>query len=307
MRCLVTGGAGFIGSHVVDALLDAGHEVLAIDNFATGKRGNLNPAAAFEEVDLVTGDVETIFRRFRPEIVNHHAAQASVGGSTKDALGDARVNVIGTVRLLEAARSTGVRKVVYAQTGGAMYGAPLYVPVDEAHPIAPLSPYAVSKTAAEQYLRVYEHLYGLAWTSLRYANIYGPRQDPHGEAGVVAIFTSRMLAGEAPTIFGSGTDDRDYVYVADIARANLLAMDRADGRALNIGTGVGTNVLTIWDELARLAEFKGERVHGAPRAGDVPSMRLSAALAEAQLDWRPQITFPDGLRRTVEWFVSRAS
>jgi UDP-glucose 4-epimerase len=306
LRCLVTGGAGFIGSHVVDALVEAGHQVLALDNLATGKRAQLNPAASFVEADLRDADLDALLADFRPEVVLHQAAQASVPASVHDPLDDASVNVVGTLRLLEAARKSGVRKVIYAATGGAMYGAPRYLPIDERHPVEPLSPYAVSKTAAGHYLRVYQSLYGLAYTSLRYANIYGPRQDPHGEAGVIAIFTNRMLAGEQPIVHGAGTDQRDYVFVGDVARANLLALRRADNAAVNIGTGVGTDVNTLFDRLKALTEFEGERVHGPPRAGDVPSMRLDPSLSGQLLGWTAEVPLADGLRRTVESFLSRA-
>jgi UDP-glucose 4-epimerase len=280
--------------------------VLALDNLATGKRANLNPSADFLELDLREGDLDAVLGDFRPEVVVHQAAQASVPGSVHDPLHDVGVNVVGTLRLLEAARKSGTRKVIYAATGGAMYGAPRYLPIDERHPIEPMSPYAVSKTAAEHYLRVYQGIYGLSYTSLRYANIYGPRQDPHGEAGVIAIFTNKMLAGDQPIVNGPGTDERDYVYVGDVARANVLALDRADNAAVNIGTGVGTDVNTLFDRLKALTEYPGERVHGPPRAGDVPSMRLDPTAAEQQLGWKAAVPLVDGLRRTVEGFIPRA-
>ena len=209
--------------------------MLALDSLATGKRENLNPAAGFAEVDLRDGDLDAVLGDFRPDVVVHEAAQASVPASVHDPVYDANVNVVGTVRLLEAARKCGTRKVIYAATGGAMYGTPQYLPIDERHPVEPMSPYAASKAAAEQYLRVYQSLYGLSYTSLRYANIYGPRQDPSGEAGVIAIFTNKMLAGQQPIVNGPGTDQRDYVYVGDVARANVLALDRADNAAVNVG------------------------------------------------------------------------
>jgi UDP-glucose 4-epimerase len=305
LRVAVTGGAGFIGSHIVDLLVQAGHRVLIVDNFATGKRANLNPAAEVAEVDLRDGDLDTPFDRFRPEVVVHQAAQASVPGSVHDPVYDASVNVIGTIRLLEAARTSGARKIIYAATGGAMYGAPQYLPIDERHPLEPMSPYAASKAAAEQYLKVYQSLYGLTYTSLRYANIYGPRQDPKGEAGVVAIFTDKMVAGEQPIVNGSGLDERDYVYVGDVARANVAALTSGDNQAINVATGVGTNVVDIFERLKVLTEYPGARVHGPARAGDVPSMRLDPSRARDVLGWQAEVPFAEGMRRTVEWFLSQ--
>jgi UDP-glucose 4-epimerase len=307
VRVLVTGGAGFIGSHVVDAMLEASHEVVALDNLATGRQDNVDPRARFARADLLRDDLEALFAELKPEVISHHAAQASVGGSTADPVHDASLNVVGTVRLLEAARKAGVRKVVYAASGGSTYGVPQYVPIDEGHPIDPISPYAVSKHTGEHYLRTYEELYGLTFTSLRYANVYGPRQDPHGEAGVISIFADRMLRGEQPLIHGTGTDDRDYVYVGDVARANVLAVDRGDGAMVNIGTGTGKNVLEIFARLKELLSYAGEARHGPPRLGDVPSVRLDAALAAKTIGWRPTTAFEDGLRAQVGWLRSRSS
>jgi UDP-glucose 4-epimerase len=304
-RAAVTGGAGFIGSWVVDQYLEAGYEVLAIDVKPRAEARNLNPGAAYAEIDLRDGDLEGPLRDFRPDVISHHGAQSSVPSSVADPVRDAMINVVGSVRLLEAARKSGVRKIVYAASGGSTYGAAKYIPTDEKHPIDPISPYAVSKHTVEHYLRTYQSLYGLQFTSLRYANIYGPRQDPHGEAGVVAIFTSRMLRGEQPIINGAGTDERDYVFVRDVARANLLAIDSGDGAMVNIATGVGTTAVEIFEELKLLTEFKGERVHGPPRAGDVPSIRLDAGQAKAALAWEPATSVRDGLRETVGWFIDQ--
>jgi UDP-glucose 4-epimerase len=222
MRVMVTGGAGFIGSHVVDAMLDAGHDAFQLDNLATGSERNLNPRARFVRCDLLKDDLDALFAELRPEVISHHAAQASVPGSTANPVHDATLNVVGSVRVLEAAQRGGVGKIVYAASGGSTYGVPKYVPIDERHPIDPISPYGASKHAVEHYLRTFRELYGLRFTSLRYANVYGPRQDPNGEAGVISIFASKMLRGEQPTIHGPGYP-RDYVYVGDVARANVLA------------------------------------------------------------------------------------
>jgi UDP-glucose 4-epimerase len=306
VRVLVTGGAGFIGAHVVDAMLDAGHDVAALDNLATGKQTNLNARARLVRADLVNDDLDPLFAELKSDAISHHAAQASVGGSTANPVHDATLNVVGTVRLLEAARKAGVQKVVYAASGGSTYGVPQYVPIDEGHPIDPISPYAVSKHTGEHYLRTYSELYGLRFTSLRYANVYGPRQDPHGEAGVISIFADRMLRGEQPLVHGTGTDDRDYVYVGDVARANVLALDCGDGAMVNIGTGTGTNVLEIFARLKVLLGYEGEPRHGPPRLGDVPSVRLNPTLAEKTIGWRPTTAFEDGLQAQVDWLRSRA-
>ena len=300
MRVLVTGGAGFIGSHVVDAMLEAGHDVFQLDNLATGNERNLNPRARFVRCDLLKDDVDALFAELRPEVISHHAAQASVPGSTMNPVHDATLNVVGSVRVLEAARRGGVRKVVYAASGGSTYGVPKYVPIDEKHPIDPISPYGSSKHAVEHYLRTYRELYGLAFTSLRYANVYGPRQDPNGEAGVISIFANKMLHGEQPTIHGPGYP-RDYVFVGDVARANMLALDRGDDAMVNIGTGLETDVQTIFSLLKPLVGYEGEPHVGPPRLGDVPSIRLNAALADQVLGWKPEVAIADGIRAYVDW------
>src|SRR6186713_653109 len=226
-RALVTGGAGFIGSHVVDAYVQAGLDVAIIDNLATGSRANLNPAARLYEVDIRDGaEVDRVFAAERPQVVSHQAAQASVPGSMDDPARDASINVLGSVNVLEAARKHGARKLIYAATGGAAVGEPKYLPVDEDHPVEPLSPYGASKHAVEHYVTLYRQTFGLDTTILRYTNIYGPRQDPRGEAGVIAIFTTLMLTGGTPIVNGSGEQERDYVYVGDVARANLLALEK---------------------------------------------------------------------------------
>ena len=304
-RVLVTGGAGFIGSWVVDAMVDAGHDVVALDNLSHGRRPNVSPRARLVEADLLSSDLDALFAEVRPQVISHHAAQASVPGSTADPVHDATLNVVGSVRLLEAARRAGVRKIVYAASGGSTYGVPQYVPIDEQHPIDPISPYAVSKHTVEHYLRTYQELHGLAFTSLRYANVYGPRQDPHGEAGVISIFANKMVKGETPTVHGDGLVERDFVYVGDVARANVLAVERGDAAMVNIGTGLGTTVLQVVAKLRELLDYRGEVIHGPPRLGDVPSVRLNPALAGEVLGWRPEVGWEDGIRAHVDWVRQR--
>jgi UDP-glucose 4-epimerase len=300
-RALVTGGAGFIGSHVVDAYVEAGLEVAIIDNLATGSRANLNPAARLYEVDIRNGaEVDRVFAAERPEVVSHQAAQASVRGSMEDPPRDASINVLGSLNVLEAARKHGVRKLIYAATGGAAVGEPKYLPVDEDHPVEPLSPYGASKHAVEHYVTLYQQTFGLDTTILRYSNIYGPRQDPRGEAGVIAVFAGLMLTGGRPVINGTGEQERDYVYVGDVARANLLALSKGGGRMVNIGTGVSTSVNELFDMLAELCGYGEPRQHGPALSGEVFRIFVTNDRARDELGWEPTVKLDEGLRLTVE-------
>ena len=302
MKVLVTGGAGFIGSHVVDAFLADGHDVVVVDDLSTGRAGNLNPAARFYKLDIRDPGLAAVFEQERPDIVDHHAAQLDVRQSVADPLFDADVNVRGSLNLLECVRHYGVRKVVYASSGGAVYGEPVYLPCDEAHPINPICQYGVSKHVVEHYLHVYRHLYGLEYTVLRYSNVYGPRQNPQGEAGVVAIFTDRML-GDAPlTIYGTGEQARDFVYVADCARANTLAAYGEQTGLYNIGCGQATTINALFAELGHISGYARAPVYGPARAGETFQIYLDTRQAQAGLGWTPKVSLSEGLSLTVGYF-----
>ena len=299
---LVTGGAGFIGSHLVDRLLALDYRVVVLDNLSTGKLRNVNPAATFHHGDITDRSVTEVVHREQPELVFHLAAQSSVPTSTKDPILDTNVNVGGTLRLLEAARLHGIDKFIYSSTGGALYGDPESNPCPEDHPIKPISPYGTSKYVAEMYLELYHRLYQLNYTTLRYGNVYGPRQDPSGESGVVAIFSQTMLEGRQPTIFGDGANARDYVYVDDVVEANLCAIERGDCQALNIGSGEMTSVNQVFESLKSIIGYRWGAEHGPSRPGDVFGISLDAARAAKELGWHPTTGLDDGLRQTVEYF-----
>lgn len=300
MRILVTGGAGFIASHVAEAYLAAGHDVHVADNLSTGRRANLPKAAVLHEVDILSPAFEKLMAELKPEVVNHHAAQASVKLSALNPLGDLEANAGGTARVAELAAANGARKLIYASTGGALYGDPEYVPVDEGHPIRPISAYGLSKYMGELWIGLVGRTKGLDYTILRYANAFGPRQDPHGEAGVVAIFAGKLLAGEPCTIDGDGEQMKDYVYAGDIARANVLALENGSGRAMNIGTCRGRSVNAIFSALRESVGSQAVAQHGPPRPGDVRNIWLESSLAAGVLGWRPQVSFEDGMRLSVE-------
>ncbi|MFN8496832.1 MAG: NAD-dependent epimerase/dehydratase family protein [Anaerolineae bacterium] len=302
MRVMVTGGAGFIGSHVVDAFLEQGHAVCVVDDLSTGRAANVNPAARFYDVDIRGADLAEVFAVERPDVVSHQAARANVRESLDKPLLYADVNVLGSLNVLECCRKHGVRKVIYASTGGASYGEPHVLPVPEDHPVNPLDPYGASKHHVEHYLYLYRYNYGLEYTILRYPNVFGPRQDPHGEAGVVAIFTGQMLGGGQPLINGTGEQERDFVYVSDVARANLIAAERGDGGTYNIGSGVGTSVNRIYERLAALTGYNAPAAHGPGKPGEVYKIYLDATRARQELEWTPQVSLDDGLARTVAFF-----
>jgi UDP-glucose 4-epimerase len=307
MRILVTGGAGFIASHVVDAYIAAGHTVAVIDNFSTGNEANLNSDARVFRVDVRDRpDVERAIAEFRPEIVNHHAAQAEVPKSVADPGFDAHVNVVGGLNLLRACLDHDVRKVIFSSTGGALYGEPDVVPADEDHPVRPLSPYGTSKYAFEQYLGTFQRTFGLEYTVLRYANIYGARQDFQSEEGrVVAIFASRMLDGRPVTIDGDGNQSRDMLHVGDVATANLSAIERGTGGTYHVSTGIDVSVNELFRKLAILTDYRQEPQHGPRRRGDVYRISLDNTRAKNELGWSPQISLEEGLSLTVDYFRER--
>ena len=296
----MTGGAGFIGSHLVDRLVADGHGVAVVDVLATGKRTNVNPQAALYEIDVRSPALAAAFEAARPEAVFHVAAHASVSESVRDPMHDAEVNVLGTLNVLQQCAAYGVKRIVFSSTGGALYGEPERLPADEEHPVRPLSPYGASKAAAEAYVRTLCALSGIRHTILRYGNVYGPRQDPFGEAGVVAIFASAMLRGQRPTIFGDGSHERDYVYVDDVAQANVLALARDEDGVYNIGTGQGATVAQVFDALAGATDYGGGAEHAAERPGDVRRIYLDVRRAERELGWRATAPLGEGIRRTVD-------
>ena len=303
MKCLVTGGAGFIGSHIVDTLLEAGHEVVVVDDLSTGKRSNLNTRARFYELDIRSPELPSVFASEKPDIVSHQAAQMDVRRAVREPAFDASVNVIGALNVLESARHSGVKKILFASTGGAVYGEPEQVPVNETHPIAPMSPYGLTKFTFEQYLGLYRRLYGMAYVALRYPNVYGPRQDPHGEAGVVAIFTRQMLAGEQPTIFGDGSKSRDYVHVADVAAASRLLVAAGDeGSVFNLGFGLEVSDRMIFDAVRDALGLDIEPRFGEVRPGEVSRIALDATRIRAARGWQPTLDYKQGIARTVEWY-----
>ncbi len=307
MRVLVTGGAGFIGSHVVDAYVAAGHEVAVLDDFSTGILANVNRQAELLKLDVRNKEgVAAAIAAFRPDVVNHHAAQAEVPKSVADPGLDAMINIVGGLNVLKASVEAGVRKFIFISTGGALYGEPDVIPADEDHPVRPLSPYGTSKVSFEQYLGTFKRTFGLDYTVLRYANIYGPRQDFHAEEGrVIAVFASRMLAGKPVTIDGDGEQARDMLHVADVAVANITALHRGAGGTYHISTGTPVTINELFRKLAILTDYKVEPKFGPARKGDVYRIALDNARARQDLGWEPKVSLEEGLTQTVAYFRQR--
>lgn len=305
MRILVTGGAGFIGSNVADAFIEQGHDVSVIDDLSSGTRANLPSKARFLESSIAGSGVRAEFETFRPDVLCHHAAQIDVRRSVADPTFDAEVNIVGTIRLLELCREFGTRRILFASTGGAIYGEQEVHPATEAHPARPISPYGVAKLSVEHYLHYYSVEHGFIAACLRYANVYGPRQNPHGEAGVVAIFTNKLLRGEVPVINGDGLQTRDYVFVGDVVRANLLALEKGLSGSFNVGTGVETSVNRLYEVIRDAAGVKIEALRGPSKRGEQQRSSLDAATLERATGFRPKTSLSDGIKRTVDYFRSR--
>jgi UDP-glucose 4-epimerase len=305
MKVLVTGGAGFIGSHITEHLIDAGAEVVVLDDLSSGKRESVHPRARLCQADIGSEAIRDLFARERFDCLDHHAAQMNVRRSVDDPMFDARVNIIGSLNLLQAAVATGVKKVVFASTGGAIYGEQLTFPADETHQTNPLSPYGVAKLAVEKYLAFYEAVYGLPYVALRYANVYGPRQDPHGEAGVVAIFSERLLRGEPAIINGDGEQTRDFIYVDDVVRANVLAVTTDLSGIYNVGTGLETSVNVLYAHLAKHAGATLPPRHDPPKPGEQRRSVLDYRKLQAVANWTPTVALEEGLRRTVVYFAAQ--
>jgi UDP-glucose 4-epimerase len=306
MKVLVTGGAGFIGSHVVDRLVEEGHQVVVVDNLATGKRKNVNRAASLYKADITSWRLERIFRNERPNIVLHLAAQISVRRSVDDPVFDAQVNVLGTMNVLQMAVRYGCRKVVFSSSGGAIYGEQETFPAPESHVTNPLSPYGISKLCGEHYLSYFQRVSGIPVVSLRYANVYGPRQDPEGEAGVVAIFIQKMLNSEQPIINGNGRQTRDFVFVDDVAEANLAAMSQDAHGVYNVGTGAETSVNELFRMLAGLTGFSDKEVHGPAKAGEQIRSVVDPSRIKQELGWEVKVDLAEGLKETVEFFQGKS-
>lgn len=308
MKILVTGGSGFIGSHVANAYLAAGHQVVIVDDLSTGAIANLPKEASFYLMDVGSPQIEKVFQIEKPDVVNHHAAQMSVTVSVRDPLCDAKTNSLGLLNVLEASWKTGVKKFIFISSGGAIYGESDEENIPEDHPPAPLSPYAIHKLLGEHYLRFYAAAHGLEWTALRYANVFGPRQNPHGEAGVVAIFINRLLNGEIPTInaFPDEPDGmaRDYVYVEDVARANLLALDKGTGEPVNIATGRKVRTRELLAAICGIMGKELKYTRAGPRPGDLRRSCLDIAKAARVLGWKPSFSLEEGLARTVSFFTA---
>lgn len=307
MNILVTGGAGFIGSQIADAYIEKKHRVVIIDDLSTGQKEYINPKAVFYEVDIADPSVAEIIKKENIQVINHHAAQISVHDSVKDPVADAKSNIIGTLQLLQNAVLFNVEKFVFASTGGAIYGEQDSFPAGEEHPQKPSSPYGLSKLSVEGYLGFYQEQHGLSFTILRYGNVFGPRQNPHGEAGVVAIFCNRLLNGQAPVINGDGEQTRDYVFVGDVVRANLMVIDQSSSGIFNVGTGQETTVNELTRSLLRIAKSNIGVVNAPGRDYEQRRSCLDYKKIKDSLDWNPKVSLEEGLVETYEFFKNNTN
>jgi UDP-glucose 4-epimerase len=307
MKILITGAAGFIGSHIADRYLQLGHQVVIIDNLITGQRENIPSNARFYEMDIRDEKLSAVFEKEKPDLVNHHAAQMDVRKSVSDPIYDAQVNILGSLNLLQNCIQFSVKKFIFSSTGGAIYGEQDYFPADEKHPLRPLSPYGVTKLTTEKYLYFYQQTHGLKYTILRYANVYGPRQNPHGEAGVVAIFSERLLKGKQPLINGDGLQTRDYVYVGDVVEANQLVIEKGDNKIYNIGTGIETNVNELFAYMLSAVGVKMAEKHAAAKPGEQRRSVLSSQFIGEDLGWKPTVKLGEGIPKTVLFFKDKFS
>lgn len=305
-KILVTGGAGFIGSNVADRFISLGHKVLIIDNLSTGFRKNIHPKAKFFKLDIRSKKMEEIFKREKIEILCHHAAQVDIHISAKDPIYDVKVNIEGTLNLLNSCVKYKTRKVIFASTAG-VYGEQNQFPADESHPLNPLFPYGITKLAVEKYLKFYKESYGIDYVILRYANVYGPRQNPWGEGGVVAIFSQRLLASKKAVINGDGKQTRDFVYVEDIVDSNLLALDYPGSEVFNIGTGIETDINTIFNLLKEKSDSGQKEIHGPPKPGEQKRSVLNFSKAKGLLGWSPKYKLEKGIEETVKYYQGKAS
>lgn len=306
MKIIVTGGAGFIGSHITDMLIKKGHEVCVIDSLVHGKIDNLNPEAKFIKMDIRDRGIEGVFINEKPDILIHEAAQISVPHSIKDPLYDAEVNIIGTINLLESARKSGVKKIIYPASA-AIFGEPEYLPVDEAHPLNMMSGYGVTKHTVEHYLKVYSSLYGIKYTIFRYANVYGPRQDSTGEGGVVAIFCENLIQGNQPVIFGDGEQTRDFVYVKDVAEANMLALEDGDNEIFNVCTNSAVSVNKLLSTMNTVGGTRFKAVYKPSREGDIRHSYMTYGKIKDVLGWAPNYSLKEGLKETFDYYKGRES
>lgn len=303
-KVLITGGAGFIGSHIADILLEKGYPVVVVDNLSRGTKKNVNPKASFYQVDILDPRLRKVFAQEKPEVVIHEAAQINVRDSVNDPQKDARINVSGSINLFRLAGRFKVKKIIYASSGGAVYGEPKDLPVKEDHPISPLCPYGASKYSAELYLKCFSSLFGFDYVVLRYSNVFGPRQDPKGEAGVISIFIDRFLKDEPPTIFGDGKQTRDFIFVKDVALANYLALTYPKSGIFNIGSGREVSVLEIYTFLKKILNSSLKAEFGPSVAGEVRRIFLDVSLAKKELGFKPQVDFASGLEQTINWVKS---